>query len=41
MNLRVLRLDNNFLPNLQQEVGSLRLLEELSVSGNKLIELPA
>ena len=40
MNLRVLRLDCNYLPALQAEIGCLRLLEELTVSDNKLIELP-
>ena len=41
MNLKVLRLDNNQLKVLVPEVGQLRMLEELSISGNKLVEIPS
>jgi Leucine-rich repeat (LRR) protein len=40
MSLTTLRLDNNALTFLVPQVGNLKLLEELSVSSNRLFEIP-
>ena len=40
MNLTVLKLDFNQLTTLIPEVGNLRMLEELTVEGNRLHEVP-
>ena len=41
MNLTVLKLDFNQLTTLIPEVGNLKLLEELTVEGNRLHEVPS
>ena len=40
MNLTILKLDFNQLTALIPEIGNLRLLEELTVEGNRLHEVP-
>ncbi len=40
MSLQVLKLDNNQLTQLVPQIGNLKLLEELSVSNNRLFEIP-
>ena len=41
MSLTCLRLDHNLLTQLVPEIGNLKLLEELSVSSNRLFEIPS
>lgn len=40
MQLNILRLDHNELTSLPNEVGDLLLLEELSFSDNKIVQIP-
>jgi Leucine-rich repeat (LRR) protein len=40
MMLQALRLDSNLLEEIPGEIGELRFLEELTLSDNKLTELP-
>lgn len=40
MHLKILILDKNQLTSLQQETCSLKMLEELTISENRLVELP-